>query len=324
MLILMAAFTTASFAGDNDVIKMLKKCKTYGEAQAILNDRIGEMTTASGKAKAYNMIVELAYKKATKDMSDYFLASVASRKDEKVPMKEVFYDEVLAAIRAALECEQYDIMPNEKGTVNPAFHEKNAKRLHMLRAHLLEAGLYYQNFDTKKAFDNIACYVDIRDASLFAEQPALVSDKEYATTALTAALMASKNEDWENVLKYSAIARKDAQRQKDADMLDYKAWAGIGVEAMTASDYDKAIMALKKALELRPENAPGLTFLGNALLLKAREVNDAEGHTSAGRQKMQSLAKEAKGYLEKAKALDPEQEESQWAHPLQLCDYFLQ
>ena len=81
-------------------------------------------------------------------------------------------------------------------------------------------------------------------------------------------------------------------------------------------NWDEPINCFKKALEVKEDNSVVLTYLGFSLNAKASAIN-----ADAAQQKV--LYTESMGYLEKAKQLDPERTQSNWAYPLYQCYYVI-
>ena len=100
------------------------------------------------------------------------------------------------------------------------------------------------------------------------------------------------------------------------------AWALKGQSLMnqnTTADnpnWDECIEAFKKAIEIDGTNPVILTYLGYSINSKAAQVN-------GDRAAQKALYKEAMGYLERAKEIDPNRERANWAYPLYQCYYLV-
>jgi tetratricopeptide (TPR) repeat protein len=97
---------------------------------------------------------------------------------------------------------------------------------------------------------------------------------------------------------------------------------------MLEQKLDEAVEYYKKALETQPDNAQILTYLGACQLDRgSQKENNAANKTGRvpeeAMQQIRPLYEEAKGYLEKAKQLDPNREKANWAYPLYRCCYQL-
>ena len=106
------------------------------------------------------------------------------------------------------------------------------------------------------------------------------------------------------------------------DPNNFTAWALKGQTLMNRNsaaenpNWDEAVEALKKAVEIDGTNPVVLTYLGFSINAKAALVND-------NRAAQKALFEESMGYLEKAKELDPNREKANWAYPLYQCYYLV-
>lgn len=106
------------------------------------------------------------------------------------------------------------------------------------------------------------------------------------------------------------------------DPNNHTAWALKGQSLMnqnTTADnpnWDECIEAFKKAIEIDGTNPVILTYLGYSINSKAAQIN-------GDRAAQKALYKEAMGYLERAKEIDPNRERANWAYPLYQCYYLV-
>ena len=135
------------------------------------------------------------------------------------------------------------------------------------------------------------------------------------------------------VQMYSALDM-DAEMSKLFDEVlakdpkNFTVWAVRGQNAMAKQDLENAITYFKNALEAKPNNPQILSFLGACLLDRASQAEDkAAGRTGrvpkAAEAQILPIFEEAKAALEKAKQLDPQRENSNWAYALYRCYYRL-
>lgn len=251
---LMAAAASTAFAGDSDVLKSILKTKSYAEAASLVSSSLSQLASPAEKAKAYNKLVDLAIDKVAKEQGTITSNQMAEQYGQgKVEPYDTagFYDAVLNAFKAAEECEKYDIMPNEKGKVKPAFHNKNVQRLLGYRPRLIDGGIYYQNFDMKKAFAQLAEYVDSHNSSLFAEEIAKTPDENYTNMAYYAARFAYQNKDYDNVAVYANIAGQDEKLASDATVLKL---AAMQQEIRTREDSLNYVKRLETDYAANPSN----------------------------------------------------------------------
>lgn len=100
---------------------------------------------------------------------------------------------------------------------------------------------------------------------------------------------------------------------------NFTAWAMKGQNLVNKNskeqnaNWDECIDAFKKASSIKSDNSIVLTYLGFAINAKAAGLNDAN--------QQKQLYTESMGYLEKAKDVDPNRQQSNWAYPLYQCYY---
>ena len=109
------------------------------------------------------------------------------------------------------------------------------------------------------------------------------------------------------------------------DPNNFTVWTIRGQKAMQKQELDKAIEHFRKAISSQPENPQVLTFLGACLLDKASKAEEKiKGRiTPAAKAQIDPFYEEAKTHLEKAKQLDPQKAQANWAYPLYRCYYAL-
>ena len=105
------------------------------------------------------------------------------------------------------------------------------------------------------------------------------------------------------------------------------AWALKGESDMNAGNWDAAIEAYKKAAELDPTFVQVWFNAGVCLNSKAVELKDKLSDKNTGKittenaNKVIAVLKDALGYMEKAKELDPNQEKVKWVYPMYQIYY---
>ena len=83
----------------------------------MLDSTLGQLASPAEKAKAYNKLYTLALETVTKEQANMNENQVNAQmgKAAKVAVDSVaFYQAVYDAMEAAIECDKYDQMPNEK------------------------------------------------------------------------------------------------------------------------------------------------------------------------------------------------------------------
>ena len=107
------------------------------------------------------------------------------------------------------------------------------------------------------------------------------------------------------------------------------AWALKGQVLMNARDWDAAVEAYKKALDIDPSFIQcvfntGVCLNGKAIDLKDKLADkNTGGLTKANADKVKAILSDSKEYLERAKELDPDREKVNWAYPLYQIYYSL-
>ena len=301
MMAMMAAAATTAFA-QAEVVKNAKKLLDKGDVEqaiAAVQPALNAGTDAD-KASAWNLLSE-AYYKTFSDIQ-------AKKIEAQVKQQEVQVDEkamntaILQAFDAALKCDEFDNMPNEKGKVKPRFRQASQQKFQSGRLQCINAGQYFYNEkDYANAFKAFAAYVDGANAPLF-EGLDLSKDNSYmGEVAYFASLAAYQDKDYANVVKYAQLAAKDAEKAKDAteimvfakketmktkqdtleyiDMLKeankqfpddtrYSAW--IGDYYLQSASTDELKKWAEEEIQKNPENKFAYTYKGEALRLTSK------------------------------------------------------
>lgn len=161
--------------------------------------------------------------------------------------------------------------------------------------------------------DSVAYAEKVKD--LYAKDP----NNEMLFGTLISLYTSLKNEEAANKLVEDKIAQ---------DPNNFTAWAVKGQNLMIAQKLEEAIEAFKKALEIKPDNPQVNAFMGACLFDRAQKAEDrAAGKTGrispAAKAQITPVFEQARTYLEKAKQLDPNREQSNWAYALYRCYYKL-
>lgn len=128
--------------------------------------------------------------------------------------------------------------------------------------------------------------------------------------------------------KDEAAANKLVEDKLAKDPNNFTAWAVKGQNLMIAQKLEDAIAAFKKALEIKPDNPQVNAFMGACLFDRAQKAEDRAAGKSgrispAAEAQIKPVFEQARTYLEKAKSLDPNREQSNWAYALYRCYYKL-
>lgn len=120
-----------------------------------------------------------------------------------------------------------------------------------------------------------------------------------------------------------------AKEETNIDAGNKMAWALLGQAEMDTENWDAAIVAFKKAIEIDPNWTPCVFNTGICLNSKAIALNDelmdkkTMGLTNENAEKVKNVLREALTYLEKTRELDPNRESTNWAYPLYRIYYSL-
>ena len=354
-------------------VKAILKAKSYNEAEFLVRSNLSTLNY-SDRAKAYNKLVDLAmieYEGQSKIQTENAVAKQMGKSEkyvDEVLMSEMAYN----AVWAGVECDRYDVMPDNKGKVSPQFASKNAKRLWFApRNQLVNAGqdaLTAKNNALARKYWQL--FVESDAAPLFANCDRSAQKPFFGQVARFAAIFAYQDKDMAKALELADIAMKDEQeyeqalnlkleilgdglKTKDdsvkyvsnlkdiyavhkvngvmeklynvllglgqtaeadkilddalaADPNNFVALADKGLSLLTANKADEAVKYLKKAFEVKPDNAVIATYAGTAYSVQAQNVEDAA--------KKKALYKEAIELFDKAKELDPDMLQAKWGY----------
>jgi len=215
MLAMMAAATTMAFA-QADVVKNAKKLFDKGDLEEAIKAVQPALNagTAEEKAAAWNLLCQANYKKFA-DIQGKKLENQVKKVD--TPVDEAGMNAaLLAALEAAMKCDEFDNMPNDKGKVKPKYRTENQKIFQSARLNAINAGQFaYNEKDYTGAFKAFALYVDSNESPLFTGLD-MSKDQYKYEVAYFASLSAYQTKDYTNVIKYAQIAAQDTAKAKDA------------------------------------------------------------------------------------------------------------
>ncbi len=215
MVAMMAVATTSAFA-QADVVKNAKKLLDKGSVTEAISAVQPALTagTNEDKAAAWNLLSSAYYKQ----FSDIQAKKIENQvKQTNEPVDEATMNKaVVAALEAAMKCDEFDNMPNEKGKVKPKFRQANQQIYQNGRLQCINAGQYeYNQKNYAGAFKAFAMYVDSGDSPLFTGIDMSKDEYKYEV-AYFASLSAYQSKDYANVIKYAKIAAQDESKAKDA------------------------------------------------------------------------------------------------------------
>lgn len=378
MMAMMAVAATCVYAGDSDVLKQILSLKKQGEINRAIKENIDKLASDAERAKAYNYLVEVANTKLTKESTKVTQNQMAEQfKQGKVEPYDTagLYNAAATVLRAAVLCNKYDQMPNEKGKVSPKYAKNNMNRAWTARTQLVNGGQWAaQQGDSKGVLKYWGAFLDNTDDPLFegVDQKQKEDEKNYfGQVALFTARYAYQDGNMKKAKKYCDLAMRDPEQKSDAlnlklyimksdlktqeDSLKYikdlkkiykedpnndvvldnlynmygamkdkeaqgkllddalaqnpnnfVALADKGMMAIADNQADEAVKYLRKAAEVKPDNALVWTYLGACLNVQAANAaTPTEG---------KKIYQEAVEILDKAKSLDPDKQLANWGY----------
>ena len=253
IMALMATVATTAFAQD-DLVKQAKKqlgSNEFEQAAATLAPALTSAETKD-KAAAWNLQVDI--------MVGKFQAVQAKIQEGLTAGKPMPYDTLgmnnaaYEALKAAMECDKYDVQPNEKGKVKIRFRQNNQQRMQNIRLNLINAGLFdYNHKNMEGAFAKWALYTDSPEDPLFtgfADVADLSKDQYRSEIAYYAGLVAYQMKDHPNALKYAKIAGQDPKKANEANEIIL---FSMKETMKTASDSLEYVDMVKKLHKENPE-----------------------------------------------------------------------
>ena len=395
IMALMAAAATTAFAQET-VVKEAKKLlskKDFDAAAQMLAPALTSSETLD-KAAAWNLMTDIQFEKYSAIQNE----NIQNQMNQKaVPfdtlgMNTACYE----ALKAAIECDKYDVQPNDKGKVKIRFRQANQQRMQNVRLNLINAGLFdYNHKNLDGALAKWSLYLDSPASELFTGFAAVADvaqDQYRSEIAYYAGLVAYQKKDFATAEKFAKLASQDPKKAAEANeillfskketmktkedslayvdmvkdlhkanpeeeryfnlLMEYytraddqkamaawaeeetsinpenkMAWALTGQVHMNAREWDAAVEAYKKAIEIDPTfiqcvfNA-GVCLNGKAIDLKDKLADkNTGGLTKANADKVKAILHDAREYLERSKELDPDREKVNWAYPLYQIYY---
>ena len=279
---MMAMFMIASataFAGDSDALKAILKAKTYEEAETLLKSGLSQLANDQEKAKAYNKLVDLAYAKYKKE-DDTRITNQALQKNDPVDTDGMIKAGI-DALNYAVECDKYDILPNAKGQVKPAFQKKNQDRLQSVFKGLYENGCNFaENTKNDEAFKCLDAYIKAAESPLFNVIPAVKNDPNRGIAAYYAGRAAMQIDKKDRALELLKLGVADTIQQVHDFSLDLLLYT-MGKSRVTKEDSLKFINDMKEMYAQYPESEKVYSYMCDALILnndEAAVVEIAKNH----------------------------------------------
>lgn len=216
MMAVMAAAATTAFAQD-DLVKQAQKLCDKGEFEEAIKVITPALTSdaTTDKAAAWNTLNNIHYGNYSKIQQ---IKTENEIKKVTAPYDTVGMNRsIVAAVEAALKCDEYDRQPNAKGKVKMRFRKANQTRYAVGRNGLIQAGLDEYN---KKNLDDAQkawmLYIDCVDDPLFTDVD-MTKDEYRSEIAYFAGLVSYQKHDYPNAVKYAKIAAQDPKKTADAN-----------------------------------------------------------------------------------------------------------
>jgi tetratricopeptide (TPR) repeat protein len=372
MMMAVAVLFAASANAQGDIVKLIKKAKTYSDAMQLVNQGVSALSNED-KAKVYTKVCDLAAKEFSTEQDNYI------KKDLNPGGYDVnnAYTAAQNLIKSALSLRDADPKAAIK-YIDPV----NKAREMMLNAG--QEGLDKKDFN--QILSNLGLYVD---AANVVYDGKVDMDPNVPQISYFATWGASELNDAENVMKYSQYALNDsaygapsmalllnsmekkvASKQDSVEFVNKlkgmigkypggqadgailgkittfygapqyagevnklldetiaanpnnkMAWALKGQTALNNMDYETAITANKKAIELDPKFTQVRFNLATGQREKAMAMIDAANGNVTPEAK--ALVNEALANLNQIREEDPNHELVQWKYPLAQCYYIL-
>ena len=287
MIVAMMAFSaTCAFAGDSPALKSILKAKTYQEASDLLKSSLAQLANDAEKAKAYNKLVDLAMEKYNKESATKTENEVM--KQNKPVDVDGMNEAAVNALMAAIECDKYDQLPNEKGKVAPKFAEKNAQRVWPVRGQLVNAGQDAQNADKTDLCKRYwGAFVDSDDAPLFKAANRDFQKPFFGQVARIMGIYAYQDKNMEKCLHYCDIAMKDEGERTNALNLKLEA---LSSDLKNRADSVKFLNNLKELYTQNQDN--------DALLERIYNLHNAFGEQAEAKKVLEDvLAKNPNNFV---------------------------
>ena len=267
MMAMMLVASATAFAGDSDALKAILKAKTYAEAESLLNSSLSQLANDAEKAKAYNKLVDLAYD-VYKKQDDIKTTNTVMQKNDPVDMQALI-EGGKQALTAAMECDKYDILPNEKGKVAPKFRQKNQDRTRAIRLSLLQAAIDLANDKKdKEAFENFDLYINTAQSALFEGVDGVAkNDPNLGVAAFYGGRSAYQIENFARAKELFKIGVADTAKQIHDLSFEFLLYA-MRTSQKTAADSAQYIVEMADLYKQYPESEQIYSSLADAYMQK--------------------------------------------------------
>ncbi len=216
MAVVAAMSATTAFAQD-DLVKQAQKLSDKGEFAEAVKTITPALTSdaTKDKAAAWNTLNNIHFK--AYEHQAQVAGEHAVMKDKPEADSALMFSSIVSAMEAAMKCDEYDVLPNEKGKVKIRFRKANQDRYTNGRFGLIQAGQYaHTHKNTADAQKAWGLYIDCTASPMF-EGVDLSKDEYRSQIAYFAGLLAYQNKDFANATRYAKVAAEDPERTADAN-----------------------------------------------------------------------------------------------------------
>lgn len=177
--------------------------------------------------------------------------TIYDNENKKVYLKQksdanLMFSNLLAMFENYIQCDKIEQQPNEKGKVKFKYRNKNVEIIFQERVNLINGGINFQE-DSKKAFKYFAMYVDVPFLPMMSKKNLPKNDTLTTEIAYYATMMASRNKDYPNTIKYGKIASDNKKNGATASQLLCDAYK-------TSGDTITWLNTLKEGISKYPKN----------------------------------------------------------------------
>ena len=264
MMALVATSATTAFAQD-DLVKQASKMDNWEEAVKAITPALTSDATTD-KAKAYNTLVDITYKKFEQEDGIKTTNQVMQKND---PFdKDGMLSAGMQAIKAAIECDKYDQQPNEKGKVKIRFRNKNADRLKSVRIGVLNAAIDFANEKKdKEAFEAFDLYLTSGSTMPFGDEETAKQDPNRGVAAFYGGRSAVQLQNYAKACDFFKIGVQDTAKQIHDLSFEFLLYC-MRLNQKTAEDSVKYLNDMKALYAQFPDNDQVYGSLADAYLAK--------------------------------------------------------
>ena len=282
MLMAIALMASTMTFAKSDALKAITKSKDYAEAAQLLQANFASLADNAEKAEAYNHLVDLAMAKVSNEtgtIAENQLAIQMGQGKEKAYDTLGLANGICNAIKAAIECNKYDQLPDAKGKVKPRFAEKNAQRVWAVRPNLVNIGQQAAaNGNEENVLKFWGAFVDSAEDPFFATQNH-EPEKEYiGQVAFFAGRYAFQNKEMDRANRYFEVAKRDPEQRAEA--FNFQLYS-MRTNLKTREDSVNYVNYLKTLYESEPENdmiIDGINGMYEGMKDKAAQVAFLDAH----------------------------------------------